>query len=85
MNACLQIPNINDRAIRIVCNIKNDKLFIQITNSYHGAVLFENDLPISSEENHGLGTKSIAAVAQKYGGVYSFQAEDSFFKASIIL
>jgi sensor histidine kinase regulating citrate/malate metabolism len=85
LNACLQIPDISDRAIQIVCYVKNNKLFIQITNSCQGAVLFDNGLPLSTEENHGLGTKSIAAVAQKYGGVYSFQAEDGFFKSSVIL
>jgi len=85
VNACLQIPNINDRAIRIVCNIKNDKLFIQITNSYHGTILYANDLPISSSENHGLGTKSIAAAVEKNGGVCAFTADDKVLKTCIIL
>jgi len=42
-------------------------------------------MPISTDENHGLGTKSIAAIAHKYGGMYSFTAEDRVFKTSIIL
>ncbi|WP_244272741.1 GHKL domain-containing protein [Natronincola peptidivorans] len=42
-------------------------------------------MPVSSEENHGLGTKSIAAVVQKYGGVYSFSVVDRIFNANIIL
>jgi sensor histidine kinase regulating citrate/malate metabolism len=48
-------------------------------------VEFADDLPVSTKENHGLGTKSIAAIAQKYGGVYSFTAEDGVFTTSIIL
>ncbi|HEY5585752.1 MAG TPA: ATP-binding protein [Ruminiclostridium sp.] len=85
VNACKRIPIANDRIIRIICKTKNDKLFIQIANSYEGTIIFVDDMPISIEENHGLGTKSIAAVAQKYGGVYSFTTEDEVFKTSIIL
>jgi two-component system sensor histidine kinase AgrC len=85
VHACKRIPSANDRAINIVCKTKNDKLFIQITNSYAGTVWFDDDMPVSTEENHGLGTKSIAAVAQKYDGVYSFTAADGVFKTSIIL
>ena len=85
VHACQRIPSVNDRTIKIVCKTKNDKLFIQITNSYQGTVTFVDDMPVSTEENHGFGTKSIAAVAHKYDGVYSFTAEDGVFKTSIIL
>jgi hypothetical protein len=85
VNACNLIPNTNDRTLQIVCKTKNDKLFIQITNSYKGTVMFVNDMPVSSEENHGLGTRSIVAVAQKYNGLYSFSADNGVFKTSLIL
>ncbi len=84
-NACRSILGEKDRFIKIVCKNKNDKLFIQITNSIEGEVEFVDDMPVSYEENHGLGTKSIAAVAQKYGGVYSFSAEDGIFTTSVII
>jgi hypothetical protein len=64
---------------------KNDKLFIQITNSYEGALEFIDDMPVTTKENHGLGTKSIAAVAQKYNGLYSFSADDTMFQSVVIL
>jgi two-component system, LytTR family, sensor histidine kinase AgrC len=85
VHACKRIPLANDRTINIVCKTKSDKLFIQITNSYEGTVMFDDDMPVSTEENHGLGTKSIAAVAQKYGGVCSFTAENGVFKTSVIM
>lgn len=84
-NACKCIPSANDRILKVVCKPKNDQLFIQITNSYTGTVMFADDMPVSTKENHGLGTKSIVAVVKKYGGVYSFTAEDGVFKTSIIL
>jgi len=85
VNACKLIPNASDRIIKILCKTQNDKLFIQFTNRYAGSIMFADDMPISSEENHGLGTKSIAAIAKKYGGVSSFSAEGGVFKTSIIL
>ncbi len=85
VNACKCISSIKDKYIKIVCKNKNNKVFIQITNSYEGKVDFLDDIPISNKENHGLGTKSIAAIAHKYGGVYSFDAERGVFTTSIIL
>jgi hypothetical protein len=93
VNACKHIPSVNDRTLKIVCKSQNGKLFIQITNGYEGTVMFANGMPVrmavnmttGTEENYGLGTKSIAAVTEKYGGVYSFTAKDGVFKTSIIL
>jgi hypothetical protein len=85
INACKRIPSTNDRTLKIVCKRKNDRLFIQISNRFDGKVSFVNDMPVSMEENHGLGTKSIAAVAEKYNGVYSFTAEDGVFKTNLFL
>ena len=84
-NACKCIPSTNDRTLKIVCKPKNHQLIIQIINSYEGTVMFADDMPVSTKENHGFGTKSIAAVVKKYGGVYSFTAEDGVFKTRIIL
>lgn len=85
INACKDIFTINYRFIKIVCKNKNNKLFIQISNSYEGIIQFADDMPVNTRENHGLGTKSIVAIAQKYGGVYSFTAVDGVFTTSIIL
>ncbi len=85
INACKGINDANERTLQVVSRIKNNKLYLQITNSFDGTIIFVDDMPVSTEENHGRGTKSIAAIAQKYGGVYSFTSEDRVFKASIIL
>jgi len=83
--ACKSMRINNERVITIVSKNNNKKIYIQITNSFDGTVVFVDDMPVSTKENHGLGTKSIAAVAQKYDGVYSFTAENGIFKTSIIL
>ena len=54
---------------------------LQISNSFPGAVEFDsNGLPISHEEGHGFGTRSIAAFCEKYGAFYEFKAVgDTFY------
>lgn len=83
--ACMRITNTKERVLNIICKNKNDKLYIQITNSYQGTLVFVDDMPVSTEENHGFGTKSIATVVQKYNGVCSFSADDTIFKLVVIL
>jgi len=85
INASMNIKEINDRRINISCKSKNDNLFIQVTNNFIGEVKFTEDMPISTEEKHGFGTKSIAATVQKYSGLCSFTAEKGVFKVRVIL
>jgi hypothetical protein len=85
IRACQKMKSSADRTIKIVSNTKNNKLYIQVSNRYDGSIQFVDDMPVGTEENHGLGTKSIAAVAKKYGGMYSFSAEGQIFKACVIL
>jgi len=85
INACKAVSSVIDRKLSIICKNRSDKLFIQVTNSFSGNVTFVHDMPVTTEADHGLGIKSIVAVTQKYGGVYSFAAEDGVFNTSLIL
>jgi len=85
INACMNIKDTNNRRINISCKSKNDKLLIQVSNNFMGEVIFLEDMPISAEENHGFGTKSIAATVQKYNGLCSFSVGSGVFKARVIL
>ena len=85
INACLKLKDTKERMLQIVCKNKNDKLFIKITNSYSGALNFIDKIPVNQEENHGIGTKSIVSVVNKYQGVYSFTAENNLFEFVVII
>lgn len=85
INACVAINDVTDRKININCTSKNEKLFIRVTNNFKGKVEFLDGMPITEEENHGFGTKSIATTVEKYNGIYSFTAENGVFKMSIVL
>ncbi len=54
-------------------------VFLEIINSCHKPVPFANGLPVTHEKGHGLGVRSICAVVEKYGGLYSFEMESGRF------
>jgi hypothetical protein len=85
INACLKLKDTKDRFLQIDCKNKNDKLFIKITNSYSGPLDFVDNIPVNQEENHGIGTKSIISVVDKYQGVYSFTADNNLFEFVVII
>ena len=58
---------------------KNDKLCIDIRNSFNTEPKFYQGIPMANEKEHGFGTRSIAHVVEKYGGVYQFSVNDGWF------
>lgn len=79
IHACEIMPNKNDRYVKLRMYTKNNKLCIEIRNSYCIEPVFEQGLPISKKQGHGIGTKSIAYVVEKYAGLYQFSAIEGEF------
>lgn len=80
LHACRNIPYTSERFIRIESRNKGAAYFLQIVNSCYGDVSFSEGLPLSNQKDHGLGTRSIAAIIEKYQGFYSFSLDDSQFR-----
>jgi len=85
IRACNKLDNESKRKIRVSCKFENKKLMIEICNNFEGEIRFEGDIPISTEQNHGLGVKSIVATVKKYKGLYSFTEENGIFTMRGIL
>lgn len=79
IHACENIPDSNERHIRLRVYSKNNKLCIDIRNSYQTEPIFHQGLPVSKEPGHGFGTKSMAHIVEKHGGVYRFSVKDGWF------
>lgn len=79
INACESIADSNKRFIKLRMYSKNNKLCIDIRNRYQTEPLFYQGFPVSKEQGHGFGTKSMAHVVDKYDGIYQFKVEDGFF------
>lgn len=83
--ACKKIRNRSERNISIICKTRCEQIYIQICNPYLGEVQFEGEYPISAEKDHGIGTRSIASIAMKHDGIFSFTTEGGIFKTTVIL
>ncbi|MCH5350521.1 MAG: GHKL domain-containing protein [Clostridiales bacterium] len=63
-------------------------LKLSVENYFSGElVLDDKGFPVTSKADkimHGFGTKSIARIAEKYGGNVAFRVEDGLFKAQVI-
>ena len=58
---------------------KNGRLFLEVINSCDGNVLFDHGIPITHQQGHGLGVRSICAIVEQYGGIYFFAVEEDRF------
>ncbi len=85
ITACEGIADTASKTISIVCRESVGQLHIQVCNSYQGEIKFDGEYPVSQREGHGFGTRSIAAIAQKHGGLFSFKAQDGQFVTTVIL
>lgn len=66
-------------AIEVRFEQRGERVLIQISNPFEGEVRFQNGVPVTDKPGHGLGVQSICAVVGRYGGMYSFLAEDGRF------
>ena len=69
----------SNRIITVKVFDKNNKLCINITNTYAVEPVFVNNAPVSDKAGHGIGIRSIISVIEKYNGVYDFFTEDGVF------
>lgn len=77
--ACEHITDSERRYIKLRIYSKNNKLCIDIRNSYQTEPIFHEGFPISKEQGHGFGTKSMAHAVEKYDGIYQFSAANGIF------
>lgn len=79
IHATEQILDSDKRVIRLRVYSKNTKLCIDIRNSYQTEPIFQQGMPVTEAQGHGFGTKSIAHIVEKHGGVYQFTVKDGWF------
>ena len=72
IKACEKLPD-EQRLIEVKV-ISKPQFMIMIRNPFAGEVTInEEGLPESGQENHGFGTRSIAAFCHKNGGDFDFE------------
>lgn len=77
INSCIKqcdnaVSKDNKRLITIKLFEKNNKICINIANTYFKEPRFHNQIPVTDEPDHGIGVRSIISVIEKYNGIYAF-------------
>lgn len=85
IHAAQKIDDINERYINLSIYSKNNKLCIYLSNNYKTEPVFERGLPVTKEKEHGVGTKSMVHIVEKYNGIYQFIAKDGVFVFQAIM
>ena len=71
--------------ISFAADTDEDSLKIELRNSVDGKVDFEHNLPLSTKENGGTGTKRVLRIVEKHKGMLRFTQEKDIFVTQIIL
>lgn len=84
IKACCSFPE-EQRIIVCKC-IYKPQLMLEISNPCGNDIVFSKDgIPLSKEQEHGIGTRSILAFCKKYDAFCSFCAENNLFTLKVIL
>ena len=83
----LKIEDTEKRYIRISSHRQFDILVIRIENYCEDDPIFEDDMPSTTKQdkgNHGFGTRSMKNIVEKYGGLITWQKENSMIVVQIV-
>lgn len=85
IHACQKIPDFSKRKIRITC-FDSPQFVLEVANTYAEDIrLDESGVPISTEKDHGYGTQSILAFAEKYHALVDYDMSGEWFKLRVLI
>lgn len=87
MEACLRLPDEEDRFIRVFIGVLKGQLYLSVSNSAGGEIRKSGRTYISSKnsETHGFGLMRVDRIAAKYNGYVNRQNEEGMFATEILL
>lgn len=74
-----------NRWITLYCGIRLNKLLIEIKNPYTCPITIEDGLPVSNQEGHGYGCRSIRSITDRNRGLCNFEPQDGIFTLRVML
>lgn len=84
VNACKNVEK-SQRRISLKLKTTGQTLSIDLRNTFSEMPHFVHDMPVSSEAQHGYGTKSMLRICEKYSGITRFDVIDQEFRFQTIL
>ena len=88
LESCAHMQNAEDRWINVKMKTRHPYLCLSVTNARQGEVRKEGDTYISSKKDsllHGHGINVIKKIANKHGGLVTFDHSPSVFEAEVAL
>ena len=73
-----------DKWATLYCDIKSNKLLIEVKNPYDNEVIMREGTPVSNLEGHGYGCQSIRTIVEQHRGLCSFEPNDGTFLLRIV-
>ncbi len=83
-----QLENEEERLIHLTLDRQKNFVRIHVENRFNGKIRFYHNLPLTNKEDkkiHGYGVKSMKQISEKYGGTLYTEAQDGWFKLSILI
>ncbi len=71
--------------IALSCRRRGNTLFVDISNTVSGKVLWENGSPVTAKNGHGIGMRSVSSVLSRYGGMLECKQKGNVFHSRVIL
>lgn len=88
IEATEKLPDSSRRFINVNIRPVAGQVFLCVENGYESILKIVDGMPVSSKEKekgfHGYGLKSIRMIAEKYGGVFAYKAEEGVFHVNIL-
>lgn len=72
-------------AIVVQTYVQSEKFFLQVVNDCSKPVQFQRGIPVTDRPGHGVEVRSICAIVERYGGLYSFSVQNGHFILRISL
>lgn len=85
MQAVSQVPLDKEKSVSIHIGMHGESILIQIENTFTGTIHWQDGLPCSNQQDHGLGTQSIRTIARSHGGEAIFREYSGKFQLRILL
>ena len=74
-----------DRSLHLCLKEEQDRLLLELKNTFAGQIAFQDGLPQNPQPGHGLGARSIAHIAETSHGIFTFGIEPPYFVLRMLL
>ena len=87
LESCSKVADPEKRVISLKAAAHGDMVVLRVENFFEEELTMVNGMPVTTKEGsgHGFGLRSIQAIAEKYGGIASVQADENIFKLNIFM